>query len=358
MDAYSSQDDTLSSSISSTNTQQEQQQRSQEDKVEEGEDTLLEFRLFSTQDTPTKISLAQQKPTEQVMKMLEATHRLRRELDEDPSSERIQQIHEAAIDAMTILEQAQIPWARTFFEHKIIRVAYQQQQKQQLNLKARTQKTKPSRAKRVWAKKIATGEITFAEKQASARKIKVSESYGRKPYLERKGLGRNTIDPGTTSFQNRGGGRGRGGRGGGGTGRGGRGGGASRGGGGIKGRGGGRSVGANQERNKATSSSSSSSTSASIATTTTAVAGSPSSQDVNSTTNKRDASTQGHILATAAAQTPVKVTRESATTTTTTTTTKSSTLKGATTLPKKPKAKKDNKPMSKIDNIMAMLMSK
>lgn len=78
---------------------------------ETNEDTAMEFRLFATQDTPTRISLVH-KPAQEVTQLLEATHRLRREVDENPGSERMQQIKEAAIDAMTVLEQAKIPWVR------------------------------------------------------------------------------------------------------------------------------------------------------------------------------------------------------------------------------------------------------
>lgn len=86
---------------------------SQQDETDQetNEDSAMEFRLFATQDTPTKISLVH-KPAQEVTQLLEATHRLRREVDENPGSERMQQIKEAAIDAMTVLEQAKIPWVR------------------------------------------------------------------------------------------------------------------------------------------------------------------------------------------------------------------------------------------------------
>ncbi|KAG0100854.1 hypothetical protein BGZ93_000041 [Podila epicladia] len=210
---------------SGLDTKQEvtQASSSHQDEADQGEneDTAMEFRLFATQDTPTKISLVH-KPAQEVIQLLEATHQLRREVDENPGSERMLQIQEAAIDAMTVLEQAKIPWARTFFEHKVIHVPFRQHNP--------AKKVKPSRAKREWAKKVKSGEIDLATIQATARKIKVSESYGRKPFMERKGLGRNTIDAGTDASKYAGSG-GRGGRGGRGGARGGRGGrGASRGG--------------------------------------------------------------------------------------------------------------------------------
>lgn len=75
----------------------------------ENEDAAMEFRLFAAQDTPTMISLVH-KPAQEVIQLLEVTHQLRREVDENPGSERMLHIQEAAIDAMTVLEQAKIPW--------------------------------------------------------------------------------------------------------------------------------------------------------------------------------------------------------------------------------------------------------
>ncbi|KAG0029306.1 hypothetical protein BGZ82_008028 [Podila clonocystis] len=317
----------------------------------ENEDTAMEFRLFATQDTPTKISLVH-KPAQEVTQLLEATHRLRREVDENPGSERMLQMQDAAIDAMTVLEQAKTPWARTFFEHKVIHVPFRQPNP--------AAKTKPSRAKREWAKKVKSGEIDLATAQATARKVKVSESYGRKPFMERKGLGRNTIDAGTDASKHAGSG-GRGGRGGRGGARGGRGvRGASRG-----GRGGARG-GHHGSKERDAKESKEGDRKESLS----AVA-------KNDSTKKRDATSQdsktpakpikkpktdGHDstskpkpkpeASTSTVPKAVSFTSSAATAITSL----SSTPKAALPL-KKPKAKKD-KPTSKIDNIMAMLMSK
>ncbi|KAG0012619.1 hypothetical protein BGZ81_001469 [Podila clonocystis] len=317
----------------------------------ENEDAAMEFRLFATQDTPTKISLVH-KPAQEVTQLLEATHRLRREVDETPGSEHMLQIQDAVIDAITVLEQAKIPWTRTFFEHKVIHVPFRQPNP--------AKKTKPSRAKREWAKKVKSGEIDLATAQATARKVKVSESYGRKPFMERKGLGRNTIDAGTDASKQAGSG-GRGGRGGRGGARGGRGGrGVSRG-----GRGGARGgYHGSKERDAKESKEGDRKESLS------AVA-------KDDSTKKRDATSQGSKThakpikkpktdghdstskpkskleaSTSTVSKAASVTSSAATTTTSLPSTPKATLP-----PKKPKAKKD-KPMSKIDNIMAMLMSK
>ncbi|KAI9238663.1 MAG: hypothetical protein BYD32DRAFT_413101 [Podila humilis] len=326
---------------------------------ETNEDTAMEFRLFATQDTPTKISLVH-KPAQEVTQLLEATHRLKREVDENLGSERMQQIKEAAIDAMTVLEQAKIPWARTFFEHKVIHVPFHQPNP--------NKKTKPSRAKREWAKKVKSGEISLATAQATARKDKVSESYGRKPFMERKGLGRNTIDAGTDSNRNQGstrGGRG-GARGGRGAARGGRG--ASRGGRGVA-RGGSPhgsrdkdakdAKDAKEGDHKETSSAVVKDDSTSKKRDATSQESKAPSKLIkkpktnDQATSKLKAKPEGSTPTVTPKATPSSsspATAPTAPSTTTTTSPKSLP-------PKKPKAKKD-KPMSKIDNIMALLMSK
>ncbi|KAF8936852.1 hypothetical protein BGZ58_003620 [Dissophora ornata] len=189
---------------------------------EEDQMESMEFRLFASQDTPTAIILNKKEPE------IVHVHRERPELDESPGSERMQQIEEASIDAATILEQAKIPWARTFFAHKVIHIPIKQS--------PRSTKVKKSKRKREWEKKLKAGLIDQAKISSTARKVKVSESWGQ-PVLVRKGLDRNTIDAGTATssepkkreagdYASRGGGRG--GRGGGGRGgrgvRGGRGG--------------------------------------------------------------------------------------------------------------------------------------
>ncbi|KAF9406090.1 hypothetical protein BGZ94_003244 [Podila epigama] len=174
----------------STHVPKDQSENEQDD---EDPDTGMEFRLFATQDAPTKITLVQQ-PTQDVSHLLEATYWLKRQVDDSPGSTRSKHIQEAAIDARTILEQAKIPWARTFFEHKVIHVPFRQP-----NTSA-TRKTKPSRAKREWAKKLKSGEVSIATAKATARPVKVAESYGRKPYMERKGLDRNTLVVGTDHY--------------------------------------------------------------------------------------------------------------------------------------------------------------
>ncbi|KAI8606307.1 hypothetical protein EDD21DRAFT_400548 [Dissophora ornata] len=146
---------------------------------EEDQMESMEFRLFASQDTPTAIILNKKEPE------IVHVHRERPELDESPGSERMQQIEEASIDAATILEQAKIPWARTFFAHKVIHIPIKQS--------PRSTKVKKSKRKREWEKKLKAGLIDQAKISSTARKVKVSESWGQ-PVLVRKGLDRNTID--------------------------------------------------------------------------------------------------------------------------------------------------------------------
>ncbi|KAF9338295.1 hypothetical protein BG006_006637 [Podila minutissima] len=319
----------------------------------ENEDAAMEFRLFATQDAPTKISLVH-KPAQEVIQLLEATHQLRREVDENPGSERMLQIQEAAIDAMTVLEQAKIPWTRTFFEHKVIHIPFHQRNP--------AKKTKPSRAKREWAKKVKSGEIDLATIQATARKVKVSESYGRKPFMERKGLGRNTIDAGTDASQHAGSG-GRGGRGGRGGARGGRGGrGASRG-----GRGGARGGhhGSRDGYAKESKEGDRKETSSTVAKDDSTKKRDATSQDSKTLakpikkpkTDGRDSISKPKPKPEGSPSTSApKASSSTSSAPAPTPITSSSSPKSALP-PKKPKEKKD-KPMSKIDNIMAMLMSK
>ncbi|ORZ06309.1 hypothetical protein BCR41DRAFT_361049 [Lobosporangium transversale] len=152
---------------------------------EEEEDQGLEFRLFASQDVPTAVLLTQKEP-----EIFHAVHRERPDLDESPGSERMQHIAEAVIDTATVLNQSRVPWPRAFFAHKVIHVPFKQKTES-------TQKTKKSRRKREWEKKVKAGLIDQATIEATSRKIKVSESWGRKPFLVRKGLDPNTIDAGT-----------------------------------------------------------------------------------------------------------------------------------------------------------------
>ncbi|KAF9909061.1 hypothetical protein EC991_009122 [Linnemannia zychae] len=182
----------------------------EEQQKDQNEDEGMEFRLFAWDDTPTAIILNAKEPE------IVHVHRERPPLDESPGSERMRQIAEAAIDTKTVLEQSHIPWARSFFEHKVLHVPFKQE--------AGTKTVRKSKRKREWEKKVKAGLIDQTSINATARKTKVSESWGQ-PYTIRHGLDRNTIDPGTHSskdnYSSRGGRGGRGGaRGGGGSGRG------------------------------------------------------------------------------------------------------------------------------------------
>jgi len=70
---------------------------------------MMEFRLFATSDdkddTPTSIVVLNPKAPVEIY-----VHRDREDLDESPGSERMQQIIASAIDAKTILDQANVPW--------------------------------------------------------------------------------------------------------------------------------------------------------------------------------------------------------------------------------------------------------
>ncbi|KAF9582727.1 hypothetical protein BGW38_010840, partial [Lunasporangiospora selenospora] len=177
----------------------------------------LEFRLFASQE-PATVCITSK---EEDMAVYRQNHE-RPELDESKDSLRMIQIEDAAIDVTTILEQARIPWARSFFDHKVILVPHK---------RSASDKCKPgkkSKRKREFEKKMKAGLIDRATLAATARKINVANSWGQ-PVLTRKGLDKNTIDAGTSGKKsgwshssNRGRGVGMAGRGGGG-GRGGRG---------------------------------------------------------------------------------------------------------------------------------------
>ncbi|KAG0256986.1 hypothetical protein BG011_004215 [Mortierella polycephala] len=179
--------------MSSSTSDSEQSQAGQN----EEEVDVMEFRLFASQDTPTTIVLAQTQPE------LVYVHRERPDLEESPGSERMNRIADATIDNATVMEQAKVPWTRAFFAHKVIHVPYKQQ--------TCSGTTKKSKRKREWEKKVKAGLIDQATIDATARRVKVSESWS-KPHLVRKGLDRDTIDTGakqtTRESSARGGGRG------------------------------------------------------------------------------------------------------------------------------------------------------
>ncbi|KAF9996886.1 hypothetical protein BGZ80_010353 [Entomortierella chlamydospora] len=184
-----------------------------DDNEAEDDDGVMEFRLFATQDTPTTILLKQKEPE------ILYVHRDRADLDESPESERMKHISEAAIDVTTILQQSKMPWERSFFAHKVIQV-----NSNGLIASEITKKVKKSKRKREWEKKLKAGLIDQATIEATTRKVKVSESWGQEPHLVRKGLDKGTIFNGFRGGRgNRGmaGARGRGMRGGRGGGRGG-----------------------------------------------------------------------------------------------------------------------------------------
>ncbi|KAG0212412.1 ATP-dependent RNA helicase dbp4 [Mortierella sp. GBA30] len=151
-----------------------------------GEEEAMEFRLFAYQDTPETIILNKKQPE------VVYVHRERPDLDESSGSERIKQIAASVLSTKTILDQAKIPWSRTFFAHKVVHVPFKQE--------SSTRKVKKSKRKREWEKKVKAGLIDQAAIEATARTIKVSESWGQ-PFLMRKGLDRNTIDAETTMNQ-------------------------------------------------------------------------------------------------------------------------------------------------------------
>ncbi|KAG0308785.1 hypothetical protein BGZ98_006832 [Dissophora globulifera] len=179
MTTRSTNDDTMTDQQIESAVAGEQQQDEGDGQVE-----AMEFRLFASQDTPTVIVL-DQKEVEIIH-----VHRERPDLDESAGSERMRQITEAAIDAATVLEQAKVPWPRTFFAHKVIHVP----RKQIVPPKT----AKKSKRKREWEKKTQVGLIDQATIDSTARKVKVSESWGQ-PFVVRKGLDRNTIDAGTST---------------------------------------------------------------------------------------------------------------------------------------------------------------
>ncbi|KAF9572814.1 hypothetical protein EC968_009453 [Mortierella alpina] len=148
----------------------------------EHEEEAMEFRLFASQDAPSTITLHKTEPE------IVHVHTERPDLDESPGSERMKRIAAAAIDASSILRLAEIPWSRSIFAHKVIHVPFKQD--------SSTRKVKKSKRKREWEKKVKEGCIDKATIEATARKVKVSESWGQ-PFLVRKGLDKNTIDAGT-----------------------------------------------------------------------------------------------------------------------------------------------------------------
>ncbi|KAF9920224.1 hypothetical protein FBU30_009981 [Linnemannia zychae] len=171
--SFSSNSKQLKEDSDKSEAEEEEQQQHDQD-----EDEAMEFRLFASDDTPTAIVLNSKDPE------ILYVHRERPPLDESPNSERMRQIAQAAIDAKTIIEQSHIPWARSFFEHKVIHIPFEQ--------KAKTTKVRKSRRKREWEKKVKAGLIDQATINATARKTKVSESWGQ-AYIIRHGLDRNTI---------------------------------------------------------------------------------------------------------------------------------------------------------------------
>ncbi|KAF9963872.1 hypothetical protein BGZ70_007137 [Mortierella alpina] len=152
----------------------------------EDEEEAMEFRLFASQDAPSTITLHKTEP------VVVHVHRERPDLDESPGSERMEQIAAAAIDAHSILGLAKIPWTRSIFAHKVIHVPFKQD--------CSAKKVKKSKRKREWEKRVKEGSIDKATIEATARKVKVSDSWGQ-PFLVRKGLDRNTIDAGTSIEQ-------------------------------------------------------------------------------------------------------------------------------------------------------------
>ncbi|KAG0317781.1 hypothetical protein BGZ97_004854 [Linnemannia gamsii] len=311
----------------------------------EDEDEGMEFRLFASDDTPTAIVLTAKEPE------IIYVHRERPPLEESPGSERMRQIAEAAIDAKTVLEQSNTPWERSFFLHKVIHIPFKQE--------TGSKKVKKSKRKREWEKKVKAGLIDQATIDATARKTKVSESWGQ-PYIQRHGLDRNTIDPGTSqpkekysSRGGRGGGRGAG-RGGA---RGGRGGTRGRGRGGATGSTGPTREGHAEKADRHSDKGKEASTDRpakkepaanSVAKKTQGekVKAKSESTSATTTTTKTDAITSAP---------PKKRNAESEPSTKPESNTNKSTTVAAPRPPKKPKA---NKPMTKLDNIMAILTGK
>ncbi|KAG9067318.1 hypothetical protein KI688_012101 [Linnemannia hyalina] len=325
--------------------------KSDVDEEGQDEDDGMEFRLFASDETPTTIVLNAKEPE------IIYVHRERPPLDESPGSERMQQIAEAVIDAKTVLEQSHIPWARSFYPHKVIHIPFKQE--------TGNTKVKKSKRKREWEKKVKAGLIDQATIDATTRKTKVSESWGQ-PYTPRHGLDRYTIDAGTQpkeTYSSRGGrdgGRGGASRGGA---RGGRGGGRGRGGAGA-------STGTTRD-------------------------GHPGKSDRHGDNKKKEVSIDRPTKKKSTTDSPVKKTQgekvksKSESTSAATTTTKTTTDAAKSVLPKKrtagtesstkteissnnsstpaaaaaavprpPKKPKANKPMTKLDNIMAILTGK
>ncbi|KAG0373533.1 hypothetical protein BGX24_011572 [Mortierella sp. AD032] len=305
------------------------------------EDEGMEFRLFASDDTPTSIVLNAKEPE------IIYVHRERPPLDESPGSERMRQIAEAAIDAKTVLAQSQIPWARSFFEHKIVHVPFKQE--------TGTQKVRKSKRKREWEKKVKAGLIDQAAIDATARNIKVSESWGPQ-YTIRHGLDRDTIivpekhSSKKEVYSSRGG---RGGRGG------------ARGGGSGRGRGRGDSTGSTREGHAEKSDRQAGDSDNKKGASTDRPARNESSMDSAVKKPGKD-KLKAKSESTAPPATPGATKKipsispekrtadaESSTKTKSITSSSSSALPRP---PKKPKA--NNKPMSKLDNIMAMLTGK
>ncbi|KAG0043925.1 hypothetical protein BGZ83_010910 [Gryganskiella cystojenkinii] len=342
------QDDTESSQATKVVETKAKRSGNMDVDEEEEEEQVMEFRLFASStddkdDTPTSLVVLNPKAPVEIY-----VHRERADLDESPGSERMRQIVASAIDAKTIMDQAAIPWARTFFAHKVIHVPLEQ--------KDPSKPTRKSKRKREFEKKIKKGLISETELASTARKVKVSDSYGKTPFIMRKGLDRNTIDPGTATAGEYGGDRGRG-RGRGGA-RGGRGGdrGSSRG--GRGGRGGGRggasmsSTGSEKKSDKLDSNTG-------VQDPSTAKRPSSDSAEQNSATPKPLKKKKSKTTDTPTTiSTPVSTLASSTGTTTENSTTPTISTKKSKKDSLPPKEPKNKKPANKIDNIMAMLLGK
>ncbi|KAF9294839.1 hypothetical protein BGZ88_003286 [Linnemannia elongata] len=322
--------------------------KSEVDEESQGEDDGMEFRLFASDDTPTAIVLNAKEPE------IIYVHRERPPLDESPGSERMRQIAEAAIDVKTVLEQSHIPWARSFFPHKVIHIPFKQE--------AGSIKVKKSKRKREWEKKVKAGLIDQATIDATARKTKVSESWGQ-PYIPRHGLDRNTIEAGTQPKENYSSRGGRGGGGGGGRG------GVSRGGarggrGGVRGRGGARVFTGTTRDGHADKVDWHDDNKKKVSTDQPTKKESTTDSTVKKTQEEKAKSKSESTLATTSKKTTDAATsappkkRTAGTELSTKTESSSTNSTPAAAVPRPPKKPKANKPMTKLDNIMAILTGK
>ncbi|KAF9550957.1 hypothetical protein EC957_010724 [Mortierella hygrophila] len=327
--------------------------KSEVDEEGQDEDGGMEFRLFASDDTPTAIVLNAKEPE------IIYVHRERPPLDESPGSERMRQFAEAVIDAKTVLEQSHIPWARSFYPHKVIHIPFKQE--------TGNTKVKKSRRKREWEKKVKAGLTDQATIDATTRKTKVSESWGQ-PYTPRHGLDRYTIDAGTQPKENyssrggRGGGRGSASRGG-----------ARGGGGGGRGRGGaGPSTGTTRDGHPGKSDRHGDNKKKEVLTdrptkkesTTDSVVKKTQGEKGKSKSESTSAAATTKSTTDAAKSAPPK---KRTTGTESSTKTESSSNNNSTpaaaaaaaaAVPRPPKKPKANKPMTKLDNIMAILTGK